>query len=145
MKKTLYKVSYYGNVNAIYIWRKRISSRNILMSGLIPKDSPYRVLGKYFSISISSIRDLRTLSYFDAILSNNSQEKMSTYQRTWTNYKLRILMNRSNGQSFLVKIAENFKAEDRLQPEDPLLLKKIESVIPKVLKLWDESLKEENE
>lgn len=142
--KKIYEVSYYGNVNAVYLWKKRRSSRNILMSGLIPKDSPYRVLGKYFLISIGSIRDLRTLSYFDAILSNNFQEEMSTYQRTWTNYKLRILMNRSNGQSFLVKIAENFKAEDRLRLEDPLLLKKIESVIPKVLKLWDESLKGEN-
>lgn len=115
------------------------------MSGEIPENSPYRVLGKYFSIKVFYSEDLRALYFFDAILANSNEEEPRSFNKMRNASKLKRLMGLPNGHSFLIKIVENFKPEDRLLRGDPLVLRKIEKTIPKVLKLWEETLDNKKE
>lgn len=140
MKRLLYSVSYYSKLDHLITWKPNKRFQQSLISGEVPENSPYRVLGKYFSIKVFHREDLRALYFFDAILANSNEEEPRSFNKMRNATKLKRLMELSNGHSFLIKIVENFKPEDRLLRGDPLVLRKIEIIIPKVFRLWEESL-----
>ncbi len=148
MKKKIFEIKYYSNMGQFY--RRAFNQRTITFNaGAIPENSPYRVLGKFFAIRLFSSKDYRILSYFFAVLHyfgkcelEGAQASLESFQKFRQKYLIKKLLELKNGDSFYIKIFENFPNERVFDSKDPLLLRKFKKIIPKIFRLWDESLSE---